>query len=133
MKLVYWAAHRQVGRRHVDGKLSHQTHIGVQFLYEVAFDFLQKLYLTKTFLQTQEATKFKLYIQFLGPPLPVPRVVDLSHTLTNLIFLPFGFEVFLLIYNKFNKFTYLKYNCSWTKMYFCSWMIDVQKGSNFSK
>ena len=52
MKLVYWAAHRQVGRRHVDGKLSHQTHIGVQFLYEVAFDFLQKLYLTKHFLHT---------------------------------------------------------------------------------
>ena len=56
MKLVYWAAHRQVGRRHDDGKLSHQTHIGVQFLYEVAFEFFQRLYLTKNFLHTQEAT-----------------------------------------------------------------------------
>ena len=63
MKLVYWAAHRQVGRRHVDGKLSHQIHIGVQFLYEVAFEFLQKLYLTKhliSYTYDIQATKCKL-------------------------------------------------------------------------
>ena len=49
MKLVYWAAHRQVGRRHDDGKLSHQTHIGFQFVYEVAFNFLQKVILNEKF------------------------------------------------------------------------------------
>ena len=66
---------------------------------------MQKLYLSKKFptyytydIHTQDATKFKLYIQFLGPPLPVPRVVDLSHALTNLIFLPFGFEGFFCWY-----------------------------------